>query len=142
LAAGLERPRPADRNPGLEFRESVETDTRCWADGFRLRQVFRNVFENALDASPEPIRISVRCRGEVAGRRRNLRVSVRDNGPGLSPEQRRNMFEPFFTTKVKGTGLGMAIAHRILEAHGGRIGAGEAGGEGAEIVIVLPGDRT
>ena len=53
-------------------------------------------------------------------------MSVRDNGPGLTAEQRQHIFEPFFTTKTKGTGLGMAIAQRIVEAHGGQIAVGDA----------------
>jgi signal transduction histidine kinase len=65
-----------------------------------------------------------------------LRVSVRDNGPGLTAEQRRLIFEPFYTTKARGMGLGMAIAKRIVEAHGGRIEVGA--GPGAEIVLTLP----
>lgn len=67
-----------------------------------------------------------------------IRVALRDNGPGLSSEQRRNLFEPFYTTKTQGTGLGMAIARRIVEAHGGSIVAGGIGGPGAEILIILP----
>jgi signal transduction histidine kinase len=63
---------------------------------------------------------------------------VRDNGPGLNPEQRRRIFDPFFTTKTKGTGLGMAIAKRIVEAHGGQITVGSGSGNGAEILIILP----
>ena len=68
-----------------------------------------------------------------------IRVSVRDNGPGLSQEQRERMFEPFYTTKTKGTGLGLAIAQRIVEAHGGQITVGEkTSAHGAEIVVTLP----
>ena len=67
-----------------------------------------------------------------------IRVSVRDNGPGLAPEQRPRIFDPFYTTRTKGTGLGLPIARRIVEAHGGRIAAGEGGGPGAEFVITLP----
>jgi PAS domain S-box-containing protein len=67
-----------------------------------------------------------------------LRVAVRDNGPGLGPEQRQNLFEAFYTTKTNGTGLGMAIAKRIVDAHGGAIGVGERTRPGAEIVITLP----
>ena len=63
---------------------------------------------------------------------------MRDNGPGLSSEQRRRIFEPFFTTKTKGTGLGMAIAQRIVEAHGGQIAVGTPPGRGAEIQLLLP----
>jgi two-component system, LuxR family, sensor kinase FixL len=66
-----------------------------------------------------------------------LEISVRDDGPGLSPDARQNVFEPFFTTKTKGTGLGMAIARQIVDAHGGSIGLGVAG-KGAEFLITLP----
>jgi len=69
-----------------------------------------------------------------------LRIAVRDNGPGLSPEQRQRIFDPFFTTKTKGTGLGMAIAKRIIDAHGGRIAVGNVAGPGAEILLTLPRD--
>jgi signal transduction histidine kinase len=62
---------------------------------------------------------------------------VRDNGPGLTSDARQNVFEPFFTTKTKGTGLGMAIARRVIDAHGGRIAVGDSS-EGAEFVISLP----
>ena len=56
----------------------------------------------------------------------------------LDPEPRRRIFEPFFTTKTRGTGLGMAIVRRIVEAHGGRIAVGEGSGPGAEIIVTLP----
>ena len=67
-----------------------------------------------------------------------LRVTVRDNGPGLNEEQRQKIFEPFYTTKSKGTGLGMAIAKRIMEAHGGDICVGSGDHAGAEFVLALP----
>jgi signal transduction histidine kinase len=66
-----------------------------------------------------------------------IEVRVRDNGPGLSPAARQNVFEPFFTTKTKGTGLGMPIARRIIEAHGGQISIGNESSTGAEFVITL-----
>jgi two-component system sensor kinase FixL len=67
---------------------------------------------------------------------------IRDNGPGLGPEQRLRIFEPFFTTKSKGTGLGMAIAKRIVEAHGGWIAVGDGAHPGAELIIILPRERS
>ena len=67
-----------------------------------------------------------------------LRIAVRDNGPGMKADVRQRIFEPFFTTKTKGTGLGMAIAKRIIDAHGGRIELGPESGRGAEIIITLP----
>jgi signal transduction histidine kinase len=66
---------------------------------------------------------------------------VSDNGPGIAPEQRAQVFEPFFTTKAKGTGLGMAIAKRIVEAHGGRIAVGDVRGPGAVFLITIPRGR-
>lgn len=111
-------------------------EVRCRVDAFRLEQVFRNVFENALAACRDPVEVRVTCREAGLDGRPALVVSVRDNGPGLGAEQRQRIFEPFFTTKTKGTGLGMAIAQRIVEAHGGRITLGP--GPGAEVVIHLP----
>lgn len=67
-----------------------------------------------------------------------LRLALRDNGPGLSPAAREKLFEPFYTTKSKGTGLGMSIARRIVESHGGQIVAGNSGTAGAEFIVTLP----
>jgi PAS domain S-box-containing protein len=133
----------AVRRQGREValkEECAGLDLRCRADAFRLEQVFRNILENALAACRDPVEVNIRCREAVHDGRPALRVAVRDNGPGLNAEQRRRIFEPFFTTKTKGTGLGMAIAQRIVDAHGGQIavGPGRAGNTGAEIVITLP----
>jgi two-component system, LuxR family, sensor kinase FixL len=117
--------------------EGGGVDRHCAVDQFRLEQVFRNILENSLAACPGPVRIEVRCTDAEIGGRPAVRVAVRDNGPGLNAEQRRRIFDPFFTTKTKGTGLGMAIAKRLVEAHGGQIAAGDSTG-GAEILIVLP----
>lgn len=113
-------------------------DLHCTVDQFRLEQVFRNIFENSLAACSDPVRISIRCAEELIDGQRGIRLVVKDNGPGLSDEQKRRIFEPFFTTKTKGTGLGMAIAKRIVEAHGGRILVGPRTGGGAELHILLP----
>ena len=110
----------------------------CWVDRFRLVQVFRNLLENSLAACHDPVRIEISSQEAVVHGRPGVRVSVRDNGPGLTPEQKRRIFEPFFTTKTQGTGLGMAIAQRILEAHQGEISVGEGNDGGAEIVLLLP----
>jgi signal transduction histidine kinase len=124
-----------------ELREQTAgVDLRCPVDHFRLEQVFRNMFENSLAACRGPVRLTVACAGAELAGRPALRVAVRDNGPGLSPEQRQRIFDPFFTTKTKGTGLGMAIAKRITDAHGGQIAVGNAAGPGAEILITLPRD--
>ena len=110
----------------------------CRVDPNALEQVFRNVLQNAIDACREPGRIEIRCRAGQLDKREALEVHVIDNGPGFGPEERANVFEPFFTTKTKGTGLGMAIARRVVETHGGRIRVGDRADAGAEIVISLP----
>ena len=84
------------------------------------------------------VQITIHCSTAEIDGLYALRVAVRDRGPGLGPEQRRRLFEPFFTTKTKGTGLGMAIARRIVEAHGGQIDLGECDGHGALFLITLP----
>ena len=107
-------------------------------DRFRMVQVFRNLLENSLAACHDPVVIQISCRDVELEEQPAIEVSVRDNGPGLTPDARQNVFEPFFTTKTKGTGLGMAIARRIVEAHGGQIAVGNDSSIGAEFVITLP----
>jgi PAS domain S-box-containing protein len=116
----------------------VTADPCCVVDRFRLIQVFRNLFDNALHACPDPVRILVRGEDAQLDGRPALRVVVRDNGPGLDAEQRQRLFEPFYTTKTRGTGLGLAIVKRLVEAHGGEIAASDRPPPGAEIIVTLP----
>jgi len=107
------------------------------ADGERLRQVFANLLDNAIDAFdgiPEDRRIDlfIEANGGPA------RVRVRDNGCGIAPEKISRVFNPFFTTKERGTGLGMAIARKIVEAHAGTIDVHSEPGRGTEFVVSLP----
>jgi signal transduction histidine kinase len=113
----------------------------CEVDNFRLDQVFRNLFDNALAACSEPIKIEIACTEATLNGWPALRIAVRDNGPGLKPEDRLRVFAPFFTTKKKGTGLGMAIVKRIVEAHGGEIMVGEPA-QGAEFILTLLRSRS
>jgi signal transduction histidine kinase len=124
------------------YEETEGVDLFCLIDPFYLKNVFRNLLENALTSGANPARIVLRCRRAFLGEREAVQVSVRDNGPGFAEANRRHLFEPFFTTKVRGTGLGLAICKRIIEAHGGRIEASPKACPGAEIVITLPRRRT
>jgi two-component system, LuxR family, sensor kinase FixL len=110
----------------------------CEVDVHRMEQVFRNVLENAIQASPDTGVVSIECQVESSGNGRSICVSISDDGPGLTPEASEKIFEPFFTTRQKGTGLGMAIVQRIVLAHGGSMTAGRKSGRGAEISIRLP----
>ena len=127
-----------ERDAALD-EDSEIVDVKVFGDRFRMVQLFRNLLENSLAACSDPVRISMRCREVTHNDRPALEISVCDNGPGLSPDARQSVFEPFFTTKTKGTGLGMAIARQIVDAHGGRIKLGAAAC-GAEFVITLPRD--
>lgn len=123
-------------NDSAELQEQHrDADTHCEVDAFALRQVFRNIFENSLAACSDSTRVDVFYKEVEVSDEAGLRVAIRDNGPGLSDEQRQMVFEPFYTTKEHGLGLGMTIAKQIIEAHGGEIFLGT--GAGTEIVIVL-----
>jgi two-component system sensor kinase FixL len=123
----------------VELCEELELDdVVCRADRFAIGQVFRNILENAVNAVPEGGRVIVRAVSAHLAGRPAVRLSFCDNGPGLSAEQRQRIFEPFFTTKTKGTGLGMAIAKRIVQSHGGKIEVADRTGAGAEILVTLP----
>ena len=130
----------AETMPGKkrELHENTgDIDLHLTADRFRLQQVFRNILENSLAACPDPVQVDIICRAASCAGRLAVQIAVRDNGPGLAAEQRGRIFEPFYTTKTHGSGLGMAIAKRIVEAHEGEITIGTPE-QGAEILITLP----
>jgi len=130
--------RSSDQAPAELREDTGGLDLRCPADPFQVKQVFHNLLDNALDAGGRPVVISIRCSAaEIAGGPA-VRVAVRDSGPGFAAEQRSRLFEPFYTTKARGTGLGLNICRRIVEAHGGTIAAGENTTGGAEVVVTLP----
>jgi len=109
----------------------------CWDfDRLRMEQVVENVLKNALFASPSGSPIVVTCERERDG----LLIRVRDHGAGFAPGEEQAVFEPFRTTRVQGTGLGLTIARRIVEAHGGTIAASNAADGGAIVEVRLPGE--
>ena len=90
-----------------------------------LRQVFSNLFSNALDVMPAGGRLLIAVRHSFDWsdpRRRGVRITVSDSGPGIPPELRHRIFEAFFSTKAEmGTGLGLWVSRGIVEKHGGSI---------------------
>jgi PAS domain S-box-containing protein len=130
---------PLRKGREIEFVvEKGKLDLHCQVDAFTLEQLFRNILQNAVEAVNGKGCIEVRCTEADLNGRPAVRLAFRDNGPGLTPEQRRRIFDPFFTTKSRGTGLGMAIAKRIVDAHGGAIGVGNGEIVGTEIEVILP----
>ncbi len=103
-----------------------------------LGRVWWNIFQNAVEASPENACVTVRCRETKLGGRSALVVAISDQGPGMNHDERERMFIPFFTTKSSGTGLGMAIVKTIVNAHGGSVAVADRDGPEAEIDVILP----
>jgi PAS domain S-box-containing protein len=122
----------------LRCRQADDVDLHCWADPTAMAQVFRNILENSLQASGKCTDIDVQWSDTLMHSRPALHVVLRDSGPGLSPEQKSKIFDPFYTTKTRGTGLGMAIAKRIVEAHHGQIVVGDQSESGTAIHVTLP----
>lgn len=102
----------------------------------KLRQAFLNIIVNALQAmekAPNPeLKVSCRKSGN------EIIVAIKDNGIGMSAETQKRMFEPFHTTKPKGTGLGLAVTHKILEAHRAAVSVQSQVGLGTEFLISFP----
>jgi two-component system sensor histidine kinase HydH len=96
--------------------------------------VLINLLDNALAVTPDDRKV----RASVLEDGRDLVFSVRDHGPGVPESERVRIFEPFHTTKVRGTGLGLAVARRIVELHGGSIEVDDAPGGGALFRVRLP----
>jgi signal transduction histidine kinase len=117
--------------------EGAQEARDCLADPFRLKQVFRNLFENSLNCGTDPVEIRLHCNAIAPQGKPAVWISVRDNGPGFSPRIRRQAFKPFFTTRHEGSGLGLSITRRIIEAHGGWITLTRTS-PGAEVLILLP----
>ena len=104
------------------------------ADGGLLRRVFTNLLTNAVQAMPDGGFIIVE--GSVV--RGMAKVSVSDTGSGISEENLEKIFQPLFTTKAKGTGLGLAVCKRLVEAHGGEITFSTKEGVGTTFSVVIP----
>jgi nitrogen fixation/metabolism regulation signal transduction histidine kinase len=140
VAAGVVALHDAKEGSGPRVRLSHEEVPAILADRDQLVQVLTNLVQNGIEAAagvtrgPEVV-VSLAARGE-----RELRIEVRDNGPGIAAEVRERLFEPYVSTKPEGTGLGLAIVQTILHEHGGEISGGDAPGGGALFEVILPID--
>jgi signal transduction histidine kinase len=107
------------------------------ADPEKLKSVFVNIIDNAIDAFAD-VAEGRRLELYIENGGRQATVRVRDNGRGIPQEKIDRIFNPFFTTKDHGTGLGMAIAKKIVEAHTGTIEVESTVGRGTEFQVTLP----
>jgi len=103
-------------------------------DSDQIHQVLLNLLLNAVQAmeGAGTVRVEIDARGDYAV------VVVRDTGRGISPQNLPNIFRPFYTTKGDGTGLGLSLAHRIVEDHHGRIEVSSVVGKGSQFQVLLP----
>jgi signal transduction histidine kinase len=109
-----------------------------WVDPSLFRLVFDNLVENACQAmkSGGTVQILVH-RGQLRGEPA-VRIEIADSGQGMEQGVRERALDPFFTTRPSGTGLGLPIVHRIIEAHGGEIRLDSEEGQGTTVTLLLP----
>jgi signal transduction histidine kinase len=108
------------------------------ADTDKLRQVFSNIIDNAIDSMAE-VKSERRIELSIQGGRGGLAtVRIRDNGCGIPADKISKIFNPFYTSKQNGTGLGLGVAKKVIEAHRGAIDVNSTVGAGTEFAISVP----
>ncbi len=107
-------------------------------DGDQLGRALINVLRNAVEASEGGSRVLAR----VLQDSNEVRMEIDDSGHGIPDELRQAVFEPYFTTKATGTGIGLAVTRRVIEAHGGRIEIGRLPHGGTRMILIVPSRRS
>jgi signal transduction histidine kinase len=125
------------RSRGIVVEKELEGPLRAHADPNLLRHAVANLLKNAMEATAGMSgqgKILVRAFRE--GQR--VRISVKDNGPGIPAEQIGSVFDPFFSTKESGTGLGLTLVQQVVQEHGGTVACSSEPGDGTVFKISLP----
>lgn len=128
---------PAEEQ-GLSLKVTTEAPGKIEGDPHYLQQALSNLIRNALDATQagdEINLVALRQKGEVV-------IQVRDTGQGIPPEKINRIFDLFYTTRDQGTGIGLAVTHKIVADHGGTIEVDSQAGEGATFTVILPATRS
>ena len=124
------------RQQGVQLRlDMPEQPFAAQLDRDQFQGVLVNLIFNALDAMPGGGRLDLRLRCPEAGR---LELTVADTGAGIDPAVADRLFTPFTSTKATGTGLGLSVSRRVVEAHGGKLTAANREGGGACFTVTLP----
>jgi len=126
---------PQAHNGGVTLRQGLfKQPLICSADAAMVKQVLLNLFINAQQAMPQGGDLIVRTDRQPPW----ALIQVGDTGCGIEPERLNRVFDPYHSSKPKGTGLGLATARKIVEAHGGSITATSEPGKGTAFTIHLP----
>lgn len=140
----------------ITIQQSIKTEATVVADPTQIHQVLINLCTNAeyamredggiLHLTLEDVEVKEPMARTLSGLQvgQYVRLTVRDSGTGMSPEVLERMFDPFFTTKPigEGSGMGMAVVHGIITAHGGTIAVDSGVGKGTKVEVYLPSART
>lgn len=112
----------------------------AFCDRDQLQAVLTDLILNAIDAMRDEPAAEQCLRLELRGRerKRDILFCIQDNGPGIPPELRERVFYPFFTTKDEGSGIGLAVAQKVLSSHGGRVVLESPAAGGARFRVSLP----
>lgn len=132
--------RDRTQSGGVAVRSELDSDGFMIGDPEQLRRVVLNLVGNAVDAltengTPNPT-VTIELGENLAGTEVWLRVG--DNGPGIAHDELDQIFSPFHTSRDEGTGLGLPITRKLVEAHGGSIEVKSSPGSGAEFLVTLP----
>nr|WP_236587963.1 ATP-binding protein [Tumebacillus amylolyticus] len=132
--AALIQPQAIMQNVELSVIKAEHLSGRVALDRDQMLQVFLNLTNNAIDAMSEGGRLELEMQNCIS----HVAVHFRDTGVGMDKETIERVFEPFYTRKQNGTGLGLAVSHRIIEGHNGTIHVTSTIGEGSTFTIQLP----
>ena len=130
----LIKPSYEDKNVGLIFQNALDKNLLVNFDRAKIHQVIFNILKNALEVSGNGTKVEV----SLTNDQDKVYLKISDQGPGIEEKNREKIFEPYFTTKKEGTGLGLAQARRILEAHDGSLYVDPDSIDGATFVMSLP----
>jgi len=120
---------------GVALREEISSGLPLIKmDPERLTQAFINIMKNGMQAMGQGGTLRI----ETRSLKDRVEVIISDSGSGIPPEQMEKVFNYYYTTKEKGVGLGLPIAHRIIEAHGGQLGIESQVGSGTKVTVILP----
>ena len=122
-------------NASVSFRSSIDPAIKDYAgDQIKLREVLLNLLKNARESQADEIVLSASSGCDTSG----IQISIRDNGCVIEQDQLDQIFQAFHTTKQEGTGLGLSLSKRIIEAHHGTLTVTSAPGEGSTFTVFLP----